>query len=44
MLHRQLIARVGLGEAKSSRDVRVSPYASCTCMPEQYVGELHSVV
>ena len=37
------VARVGLGEAKSSRDVRVSPYASCTC-PEQCVGELPSVV
>ena len=36
-------ARVGLGEARSSRDVRVSPYASCTC-PEQCVGELPSVV
>ena len=35
--------RVGSGEARSSRDVRVSPYASCTC-PEQCAGELPSVV
>ena len=34
---------VGLGEARSSRDMRVSPYASCAC-PEQCVGELPSVV
>ena len=32
-----------MGEARSSRDVRVSPYASCTC-PEPCVGELPSVV
>ena len=32
-----------MGEARSSRDVRVSPYASCTC-PAQCVGELRSVV
>jgi hypothetical protein len=37
------IARAGLGEARSSRDVRVSPYDSCTS-PGQCVGELPSVV
>ena len=42
-LFREGTARVGLGEARSSRDMRVSPYASCAC-PEQCVGELPSVV
>ena len=42
-LFREGTARVGLGEARSSRDMRVSPYASCAC-PEQSVGELPSVM